>query len=296
MKTGNRPEGLVVDSRSLFVAVRASGAGHYGGTLTVLTAPGYLDNVDPALAYSLPDGQVAVLTHDGLVGFRRVGGNAGLELVPDLAVSLPTPTDGGLTYSFQLRPGIRYSTGALVRPQDFRRAIERTLELSRQGAYNAPYYAGIVGARRCLADPKRPCDLSQGIETHAGSSTITFHLISPDADFLNKLASPRRVCRARRNAASPAWLRCLPPAPTRSRHSIPNAESGSFATPGFASGRRRPSQMAFLTLSSSASAARRTRTSLAVLDGSADLAGGATNAAIRGRRSPPCERSTQATS
>ena len=74
--------------------------------------------------------------------------------------------------------------------EDFRRAIERTLELSRQGAYNAPYYAGIVGARRCLADPKRPCDLSQGIETHAGSSTITFHLVSPDADFLNKLDLP----------------------------------------------------------------------------------------------------------
>jgi YVTN family beta-propeller protein len=190
VKTGNRPEGLVVDSRSLFVAVSSSGLGHFGGTLTVLTSPGYLDNVDPARAYSLPDGQVAVLTHDGLVGFRRVGGNAGLKLVPDLAVSIPAPTDGGLTYSFQLRPNIHYSTGALVRPEDFRHAIERTLELSRQGAYYAPYYAGIIGARRCLADPKRPCDLSQGIETHAGSSTITFHLVSPDADFLNKLDLP----------------------------------------------------------------------------------------------------------
>ncbi len=85
----------------------------------MLTSPGYLDNVDPARAFSLPDGQVAALTHDGLTGFRRVGGNAGLKLVPDLAVSIPTPTDGGLTYSFQLRPGIHYSNGALVRPRRF---------------------------------------------------------------------------------------------------------------------------------------------------------------------------------
>ena len=119
-----------------------------------------------------------------------MGGSAGLQLVPDLAVSLPTPTDGGRSYSFQLRPGIRYSTGALVRPQDFRRAIERTLDLARQGAFNAPYYADIVGARSCLAAPKKPCDLSRGIETHAGSNTVTFHLTSPDPDFLYKLDLP----------------------------------------------------------------------------------------------------------
>jgi YVTN family beta-propeller protein len=188
--TGNRPAGIVVDSGSLFVAVGASGAGHRGGTLTVLTSSGYLNHVDPALAYDSPENQVAALTHDGLTGFLRVGGSAGLQLVPDLAVSLPTPTDGGRTYSFQLRTGIHYSTGAVVRPQDFRRAIERTLRLSRQGAFNAPYYADIVGARKCLAAPTQPCNLSRGIETHAGSNTITFHLTSPDPDFLTKLDLP----------------------------------------------------------------------------------------------------------
>ena len=244
MKTGNRPEGLVVDSGSLFVAVSSSGLGHYGGTLTVLTSPGYLDNVDPARAYPSPDGQVAVLTHDGLTGFRRVGGNAGLKLVPDLAVSIPAPTDGGLTYSFQLRPGIHYSNGALVRPTDFRYAIERTLELSRQGAYYAPYFAGIVGARRCLANPKRPCDLSQGIETHAGSSTITFHLVSPDGDFLNKLDLPAAFAVPPEHRFT-RMASCLPPAPTRSPRSTPRPASGSSGIPGFASGRRRRSQTAF---------------------------------------------------
>ena len=67
------------------------------------------------------------MTNDGLVGYRRVGGLAGDQLVPDLATSLPRPTDGGRTYTFRLRAGVRYSTGALIRPDDFRRAIERVL-------------------------------------------------------------------------------------------------------------------------------------------------------------------------
>ena len=77
-----------------------------------------------------------------------------------------------------------------MRPQDFRRAIERTLALAPEGAFYAPYYADIVGAGACLAAPKKPCDLSRGIETHAGSSAITFHLTAPDPDFLYKLDLP----------------------------------------------------------------------------------------------------------
>ena len=76
------------------------------------------------------------MTNDGLVAFRKVGGVEGTQLVPDLAISLPTPTDRGTTYTFYLRPGIRYSNGKLVQPEDFRRAIERLFEVE-----------GSVGAR-----------------------------------------------------------------------------------------------------------------------------------------------------
>ena len=66
--TGNRPEGVVVDSGSLFVAVRASGIGHRGGTLTLLTSSGDLTHTDPALDYSQTENQVAALVYDGLTG------------------------------------------------------------------------------------------------------------------------------------------------------------------------------------------------------------------------------------
>ena len=68
------------------------------------------------------------MTNDGLVAFNQTSGLAGTQLVPDLAVSLPTPTDGGKTYIFRLRPGIRYSTGGTVRPSDVRATFERDFE------------------------------------------------------------------------------------------------------------------------------------------------------------------------
>jgi peptide/nickel transport system substrate-binding protein len=124
------------------------------------------------------------VTHDGLLGFRRVGGVQGLEVVPDLALSLATPTDGGRTYTYRLRRGVRYSDGRPVEPGDFRRALERVLRLRSPGG---GYYSNIVGANACLAKPAA-CDLSRGIVSDSASRTVTFHLTQPDGDFETKLA------------------------------------------------------------------------------------------------------------
>ncbi len=146
---------------------------------------------DPAAAgygnWYLPMG--AGLANDGLVAFRRTGGGEGLFLTPDLAVSLPAPTANGRTYTFQVRQGMHYSDGRLVRPADFRRAMERVLAL---GGHEQPgsYFDGIVGAAGCVRNPTR-CDLSHGITTTAG--TVTFHLTHADPAFLEKLALPTAV-------------------------------------------------------------------------------------------------------
>ena len=121
------------------------------------------------------------MTNDGLVGFRRVAGGAGDQLVPDLAASLPAPTDLGKTYTFQVRPGIHYSDGRLVQPSDFKRAIERTLALD-PADWN---FGKLVGANRCNA---RTCKLDAGIVVDQVARTITFKLTAPDPDFLSNLA------------------------------------------------------------------------------------------------------------
>ena len=125
------------------------------------------------------------LTNDGLVTYRRAGGLAGAELVPDLATAIPRPTDGGRTYTFQLRSGISYSNGDLVEPDDIRRGIQRVL--TPDNGYLASQYTGIVGAQACFEKPNT-CDLSRGIVTDRDAGTITFHLTKPDPEFLYKLA------------------------------------------------------------------------------------------------------------
>jgi YVTN family beta-propeller protein len=184
LKIGNRPQGIAVGPAGIYLAVRTSGAAHRGGMLRIAQAEP-LDSIDPAVAYYAESWQVLSLTNDGLVGFRRVGGTAGGQLVPDLAESLPAPTADGKTYSFRLREGIRYSTGKLVRAEDFRRAIERSFAVPNATGPN--FFRGIVGAAACKTEK---CDLSQGIVTDDAAGTVTFHLAAPDPDFLYKLAVP----------------------------------------------------------------------------------------------------------
>jgi YVTN family beta-propeller protein len=187
---GASPRGLAVAGSSVWVAAQGFAAGsHRGGTLTVASSkPAGTMSIDPAVAYDPETFHVLTMVYDGLVGLHRTDGAAGMTLVPDLATELPRPTDGGRTYTFTLRHGIRYSTGAVVRPGDIRRGIER--EFTTGGGFPA-YFAGIVGASACLPGPRPParCDLSRGIVTDDTAYTVTIHLTAPDPDFLYKLTN-----------------------------------------------------------------------------------------------------------
>ena len=192
--TGAPPGGVALDGETAYVAAQAPLSAHRGGTLTLAIAnrPGLYSQpipqeLDPASGYSA--WELLTLTNDGLLGYSQAGGSQTYKVVPDLATGPPTVSDGGLTYTFQLRKGIRYSTGRVVQPTDIRRGIERALLLSGdQFPKLTPYLAVIAGAGRCLTS--RHCDLTRGITTSPGSSTVTFHLSKPDPDFLLKLALP----------------------------------------------------------------------------------------------------------
>ena len=145
------------------------------------------ESIDPAALSDVGAFAATSVAYDGLIGFERVGGGSGARLVPDLATSIPIPTDGGRTYTFQVRRGIHYSTGEPVQPADLRRSIERLL--ANQSGFD---FERIVGADACTKPkpkgaPTR-CDLSRGIVVDAASNTITFRLTAPDPDFLAKLA------------------------------------------------------------------------------------------------------------
>ena len=185
ISVGNRPQGVAISGSDLLVSVRQSGAGHRGGTLTfrMNRSP---DSIDTAIAYDSTSWTILRMTSDGLVAFNQASGLQGTQLVPDLAVSLPAPTDGGRTYTFRLRPNIHYSSGRPVQASDFRTTLERDFEVNFPVPY---YYDGIVGTARCEKAPKR-CDLSHGIVADDAARTVTFHLSVPDPEFLYKLALP----------------------------------------------------------------------------------------------------------
>src|SRR3954451_12365412 len=184
---GSAPSALTVAGSSVWAATTASRASHRGGTLRYASAPFDVCNcLDPA-GYDERAWPALSLAYDGLVAYRRIPGAGGNALVGDLAASVPEPSDAGRTYTFQLRPGLRFSDGAAVRPEDFRATIERVVRLTPPGGLTPPYYRGIAGAEAC--SPRR-CDLAKGIETDAAARTITIRLRRPDADFPHKLALP----------------------------------------------------------------------------------------------------------
>src|SRR6266699_26665 len=153
---------------------RASGPG---------AAPGRRSGPDGAVSGSGWMRQLLIDTHDGLVQFLRVGGAPGTKLVPDLATALPTPTDGGKTYLFHIRRGIKFSNGQVMKPSDFVTTFERQFTVPGPTSF----YSCIVGADKCNT---KGCDLSQGVVADDSAYTLTINLTAPDPEFLDKLALP----------------------------------------------------------------------------------------------------------
>jgi YVTN family beta-propeller protein len=200
VRLGHGPTSVAGASGIVYVALRATGAAHRGGTLTmVVSVEGDpQDTLDPAVGALSGLGQFFGLTNDGLLTYRQVGGQAGNQVVADLARSLPHVSPDSKSYTFQLLPNIRYSNGRLVRASDFRHAIERVFKLRPRSVPDAEAnFRGIRGADRC---DRRRCNLAAGIVADDAGRTITFHLSAPDPYFLYKLTC---TCAAAVPAGTP---------------------------------------------------------------------------------------------
>jgi ABC-type transport system substrate-binding protein/class 3 adenylate cyclase len=204
------PQAITTLDNRLWITSLADPATHRGGTLRVLfgaangNSPfgaGY-HPFDPGAAPYAVHFSLLHMTNDGLVALRPVGGAAGGQVVPDLAVALPAVSDGGMTYTFRLRRGIRYSNGEPVRPSDFRFAIER--QFLHPISYGTLFLMGVRGASVCasLQGPtpetrtealksRRRCRaaLARGIVPDDNAGTVTIHLVHPDVGFIYNLTT-----------------------------------------------------------------------------------------------------------
>jgi peptide/nickel transport system substrate-binding protein len=173
---------------------------------TAVSSFGLTNNMDPVgetqigFAFSVYDAMLREL-----VNFRHVNGAAGTEIVPDLATSVPAPTDNGLTYTFHLKPDIKFAppVSREITSKDILYAFQRINDAKLVAQYGYYYYGVIQGM---TGKATTPDSAISGIQT-PNPTTIVFHLTKPTGDFLQRIASP---------AAAP----------------VPAEVAGCFNTPG----------------------------------------------------------------
>jgi peptide/nickel transport system substrate-binding protein len=142
--------------------------------------PNYLD---PGLSDTAEGWGVMWNVYLPLVGYKHANDSTGATLVPYLATALPRISPDGRTYSLRLRRGLRYSDGEPVRASDFKRTIERDIVLDSAGS---ALFSNIAGVARFAKTQKGGIS---GIRANNLKRTIVIHLIAPEGDFANVLAS-----------------------------------------------------------------------------------------------------------
>jgi ABC-type transport system substrate-binding protein len=182
---------IALGAASATVALGSQGSSLKGGTYRVgweASYDGTTDDMDPT-GESDPRvlGILSNLLVRTLVGYNHVGGPAGRRLVADLATTVPAPTDGGRTYAFTLKRGIRFGppVNRRIDSGDIRYAIER-LARPRNRAQYASVFRVIRGFDAYRAGRAQSI---AGIET-PNARTIVFRLTRPVGEFPHRLTLP----------------------------------------------------------------------------------------------------------
>ena len=161
----------------------AAAPGTASGTLTAAMSSGAIDTMDPNRWYFAVTWGLANAMCTTLVRYADKSGSAGTQLVPGTA-NMPTISSDGLTYTFTLRPGAKFSDGTPITGQDIKYTFMRLMNATIDTG-TGYYFTNVAGAPAYLAGKSTTLP---GIT--ATNSTVTFHLTAPDGAFLYKAALP----------------------------------------------------------------------------------------------------------
>jgi ABC-type oligopeptide transport system substrate-binding subunit len=154
----------------LAVAVARSGTATEGGTLRVNISDSDLASVDPAVGYDLVGWAIEYATCLKLLNYPDRPGPAGVRLVPEAAAAMPAVSRDGRTYTFRIRPGLRFNTGEAVTAATFAHVFRRTRSPKLKSPA-AAFLRDVAGVR-------------------ASGATLRITLTKPLADILARVAMP----------------------------------------------------------------------------------------------------------
>ena len=156
----------------------AAQAGPKQGGEMVVTYKDDISTFDPAIGYDWQNWSMIKSLFDGLMDYEP----GTTELIPDLAESY-TISDDGLTYTFKLRPGVKFHNGRTLTSADIKYSIERSVNPETQSPGQG-FFWQIAGFDEMAAGDAT--ELS-GITT-PDDDTVIINLSQPDATFLQIVA------------------------------------------------------------------------------------------------------------
>jgi ABC-type transport system substrate-binding protein/tRNA A-37 threonylcarbamoyl transferase component Bud32/streptogramin lyase len=166
-----------------------------------ISMPNDFLGADPSTSSGPLRAQLSYATCANLLDYPDSAGEAGAHLRPELAATMPTLSRDRRTYTFRIRPGVRFSPRSPDRPatlrrlyavpetvtaQTFRHTIERALSPKLGGdAPAAPFASDIVGAPAYRSG--KAAHISGII---ARGDSLSIRLIRPAGDFLTRISMP----------------------------------------------------------------------------------------------------------
>jgi peptide/nickel transport system substrate-binding protein len=163
----------------------AASGGTEGGTITIASGTAPL-SADPGLDFTTQGNELYSVIDTPLLTFvRGVAGDAGSKIIPALAESLPKVSNGGKTYTFQLRPNLHYSNGQVIKASDVAYALERDIKIPWQAASFISAY--VKGGD---AYSKGKAKTISGIVTDDKTGKIVVDVVAPFAPIVDIFALP----------------------------------------------------------------------------------------------------------
>src|SRR5215217_3700934 len=165
-----------------------------GGTLKFANS-GDWDTLDPGETYYAYSWNFARLYGRSLMMFKSAPGKEGNTLVPDLAESAGQESDGGKTWTYKLRQGVKFDDGTEVTSADVKYNVLRSTD--KATFPNGPaYWEAVLDLPEGYKGPYKSKDANtdSAIET-PDKYTIVFHTKKPFAtfDYLAQLPSTMPV-------------------------------------------------------------------------------------------------------